>query len=251
MRNNKQGKGREEEKAAINAARHAEEAIATAEQDTTRATIRKRDGKKPLTRRKLEATDKRGAYRVTLKEISESGEGYVNDMHTKGKPGIEASMSAHVAFEHNRHGKTFPVIIPKATVGKMLQASKELPREEVGSWVRENVEDWKDKTWYFTRIGHTNVISDKPLNRKEDISGYVLISSKRVEQNTKKGKNTYYFPHIIILSAEKKRINPVFWLVINNYEGRDVPGQVHIGPTVNALQDNKVVEEYLHLRPCK
>lgn len=258
MRDNNKGKGgmSPEDKVAMNNARRAEEAIMAAEQDTT-TMIRRKNGRKTVTRRKLEATDKkkpngkRGAYRVTLKEISKSEEGYVNDMHTKGKPGIETSMSAHVAFEHNRRGKTFPVVIPKATIGKMQQASKELPREEVGSWVRENVEDWKDKTWYFTRIGHTNVISDKPLDRKEDISGYVLISSKRVEQNTRKGKNTYYFPHIIILSAEEKRIKPVFWLVINNYEGQDVPGQVHIGPTVNALQGNKLVEEYLHLKPCK
>ena len=163
---NQKGRGTED-KAAINAARRAEEAIATAEEDTTRTThIRRKSG---VTRRKLDPSDKkeepknkRGAYRVTLEEISGNGHGYVNALHTKGKPGIERSMSAHVAFEHNKLGKIISVIIPKATTSQRRLKSKKLDDSEIGEWVKENVIDWEKGIW-FSRIGYVNIISDRPL----------------------------------------------------------------------------------------
>lgn len=244
------------DKVAINAARHVEEAITAAEQDTGRTTkVQKRNGKKPVTRRRLETSDdgkkskQRGAYRVSLEEISENGEGYINSLHTKGKPGIKASMSAHVAFRHNKFGKIISVIIPRATSPQRRLRSRKLDNDEIGEWVKENVTNWEDGIW-FSRIGYTNIISDKPLKMERDIVGDVLISSKRVEQNTGRGKKVLYFPHIIVLESQGKA-EPVFELVIDNIEGGNTPGQVHIGPTIGALRDDKEAKEYLHLKPYR
>lgn len=255
MRNSK-GKGgiSPKEKAVMNDARHMEEIVAAAERDTTRATIQKRSGKKPLTRRKLEVSDdgkksnQRGAYRVSLKEISKNGEGYVNSLHIKGKPDIKASMSSHVAFKHKKFGRIISVIIPRATSPQRRLRSKKLDNDEIGQWVKENVTNWEDGIW-FSRIGYANIISDQPLNLNKNIVGDVLVSSKRVEQNTGKGEKILYFPHIIVLESQEKK--PDFELVIDDMEGENTPGQVHIGPTIGALRDNKEVKEYLHLKPCR
>lgn len=241
-----------QEREVMRAARHVEELIATAAATRT-TTVQRKNGVK---RRKLdpngEPAKRRGAYRVSFKDLS-NGDGYVNALYTKAddraKEGIKTSMSVHVAFEHKNLGKIISVVIPKATTSQPRKKSKKLANGEIGDWVKENVTDWKKGVW-FSRIGHTNVISDQPLDLNRDITGYVLISSKRVEQNTRKGKNMYYFPHIIILGTREKT-KPVFRLIIDNVEGENVPGTVHIGPTIGALLDNKKVEEYLHLIPCK
>lgn len=189
-----------------------------------------------------------GAYRVSFKKISEGADEYINALHTKNKPGVEMSISAHVAFQHKTFGEIFPVVIQKATVAQGWKKSKKLNKDEIGDWVKENVTNWRDGI-YFSRIGHTNIISDKPLNMFKNIVGYALISSKKVEQNTRKGKNTYYFPHIIILEGQDRK--PAFTLVIDNAPGENIPGEVHIGPTISALRNDKKVDEYLHLIPYK
>ena len=244
-RRNKERK--DQNKEVLRAARIAEEAIVTA---TAARTTRKRGG---VTIRNLNPdkekpkSKERGAYRVSFKEISESTNGYVNALHTESKLDVRTSVSAHVAFRHNVFGEIISIIIPKNVTAQRQQKSKKLADNEIGAWVKENVTDWKKGIW-FSRIGHTNIISDQPLDLNKNITGYVVISSKRVEQNTRKGKNTYYFPHIIILGTREKT-KPVFTLVINNTPGNNTPGEVHIGPTIGALRDNKKVEEYLHLIP--
>ncbi|MCK4891698.1 MAG: hypothetical protein KAS78_03455, partial [Candidatus Pacebacteria bacterium] len=191
---------------------------------------------------------KGGAYRISFKKISESADEYINALDTKNKPGVDMSISAHVAFRHKTFGEIFPVVIQKATAAQGWKKSKKLNTDDIGDWVKENVTNWRDGI-YFSRIGHTNIISDRPLNMFKNIVGRALISSKKVEQNTRKGKNIYYFPHIIILEGQDRK--PAFTLVIDNTHGENIPGEVHIGPTIGALRNDKKVEEYLHLIPCK
>ncbi|MCK4800063.1 hypothetical protein KAS31_03735 [Candidatus Parcubacteria bacterium] len=233
------------------AARIAEENRAAAKKT---ATLQIKNGGKPLLRRKLDVSDKkkpekkRGAYRISLENISE-GNRHINAAYTE-KKGIETSVSAHTAFEHKDFEMTIPVIIQKATVPNRRQLSKRLDESAVGEWVRANVPKWKEGIWY-SRIGHTNIVSNSPLNPNKDVIGYVLISSKKVEQkHGQKGRMGYYFLHLIITGTEDK-IKPAFKLVINDLQGEDIPGEVHIGPTVGALYNGEEVEEYLHLEPCE
>ncbi|MFA6096870.1 MAG: hypothetical protein WC788_04565 [Candidatus Paceibacterota bacterium] len=188
----------------------------------------------------------RKAFIVSLEEIMNNmnGDAHINALHSDIK-GMGMSMSTHAAFLHKKFGKMIPVIIQTSTVPHRRQPSRQLYEKDVGSWVRENVPDWKNGVW-FMRIGHTNIVSDKPLNVNKDIKGYVLISSKKVEQA---GRLTQYFPHIIVLGTEE-RIVPAFRLSINDEAGNaDESGAVHIGPTVSAMRDDKEVKEYLHLEP--
>lgn len=248
MRNNKKGNKRRIDRTAEREAIRTEELIAATKAETRTATVQRID-KKRITRRKLSSVgekpkrEKRGAYRISLEDLSKGNEGYVNALYTHQKD-IETSMSAHVAFRHKIFGDIIPVVIPTSY---LRQPSKKLKKNDIGDWVKENVPNWENITWYFSRIGHVNIISDKPLDTKK-FFGYALISSKKVEQNTRKGGKVYYFPHVIILET---RDRPAFWLVADNKKGEDMPKEVHIGPTIGALQDGTEVREYLHLKPYK
>jgi len=195
-----------------------------------------------------ESVPERKAYIVSLEEImnSANGDGHVNAVYT-AKKGIEMSISTHAAFTHRQFGEIIPIIIQKSTVPNRRQPSRKLEEKDVGSWVRLKVPNWKDGIWMI-RIGHTNILSDSPLNVNKDIVGLALISSKKVEQ---KGRNTQYFPHIIVLNTQDN-IRPAFSLSINDEKGNaEASGQVHIGPTVSAMRDDQEVREYLHLEPCE
>ena len=188
------------------------------------------------------------AFIISLEEImnNANGSGHVNAVYTQ-KKGIEMSVSTHAPFIHKTYGKIIPVIIQKSTVPSRRQPSRKLDEKDVGSWVKLNVPHWEDGIWMI-RIGHTNILSDSPLNVNKDIMGLALISSKKVEQ---KGRKTQYFPHIIVLNTQDN-IKPAFSLSINDAEGNaDTSGQVHIGPTVAAKRDEQEVKEYLHLEPCE
>lgn len=188
------------------------------------------------------------AFIISLMEISEkvNGNGHVNAMYT-GKKGIEMSISTHAPFIHKIYGSIIPVVIQTSTVPNRRQPSRKLEEKDVGSWVRKNVSDWKSGI-YMARIGHTNILSNRPINVNKEIVGLALISSKKVEQ---KGRETQYFPHIIILGTDEE-IKPAFSLVINDEEGdAEASGQVHIGRTIGAKRDNQDVGEYLHLIPCE
>ena len=205
-----------------------------------------RNGKRSVTTGKPK--NRKGmSYRVSFEDISKGNNGFVNAFTKSGekaKSGIEASLSTHKAFEHKRFGEILPVFIPQK-----IRSSKKLDNSEIGDWIKENVVGWGKGIW-FSRIGSANIISDRPLDGNKHVTGRVLISSKKVEQYTRKGMKTYYFPHIILLGTEEKVV-PVFTLVLNNSKGEDIPGEIHIGPTKGFLQDNKEVEQYLHLRPYK
>lgn len=256
--NNRRNRGRGyQDKEVLRTARIVKEAIETAA--TRTATVQRKDGKSPVTRRKLEASNESGeeqrdrkgmAYRISLENISRGDGGFVNAIYTKSddkaKSGIETSLSTHKAFEHKRFGRILPVFIPQK-----IRSSKKLDdnNNEIGDWVKENVIDWEKGIW-FSKIGHMNIISDRPLDNNEHITGRALVSSKRVDQHTRKGGKEYYFPHVIILETQSK-VKPALTLVLNNDPGEDVPGEIHIGPTIGALQNDKEVKEYLHLKPYK
>lgn len=267
--NSNRGKRRQQKKEQVvatriareEAARIAEEETKTADEaarveaeTTKKATIVKRNGKKPVTRKKLETSSEepkspRVAFRVSLEAISDGSDEYINASYTY-KKGIKTSVSGHTAFQHKDFEVVIPVIIPKATVPYKRQPSKRLNEDGVGEWVRVNVPGWRKGIW-FSRIGHTNIVSDEPLDVTKDIVGDVLISSKRVKQNDeRKGKMDYFFPHLIVTKTGNK-IEPAFRLAINDLRGEDVPGMVHIGPTVGALYNGAEVKEYLHLEPCE
>lgn len=188
------------------------------------------------------------AFVTTLEAISNNanGSGHVNAIYS-GKKGIEMSISTHAPFVHRTFGSIIPVIIQTSTVPNRRQPSRKLKEKDVGSWVRQNVNGWENGIWMI-RIGHTNILSNSPLNVNKDIVGLAMISSKKVEQ---KGRETQFFHHIIILGLNED-IKPAFSLVINNDIGStEITGAVHIGPTVGAKRDNRDVEEYLHLEPLQ